>query len=137
MAVGFAALAAAGVIGGVTAVSLVGGQERPAEQVRTVSDEATVTPTADATSPGASALPTTAPAATPAAEPSKTAAKTTTRHRSQTVTEADPAPTEPTTEPTPTEEASGSSDLKPAPAGPPPSQPARCHDSAGYEIPCP
>lgn len=138
LAVGFAALAAAGVIGGVTAVSLTSGTDQPA-QVRTVSDEATTMPASSApASPTATAAPAAA-ASSPAAvsssaAPAKTAAKTTTRTRSRTVTEA--TTTEPAAEPTPTEEATGTADLKPDP-GPPPPTLKRCYNEHGDEVPCP
>ncbi|AYF32207.1 hypothetical protein CSH63_33170 [Micromonospora tulbaghiae] len=61
VAVGFAALAAAGVIGGVTALALVG-QQQPTQDVRTVSDEASATPTAQA-SPTVTGGPVASPAA--------------------------------------------------------------------------
>ncbi|MFI6329850.1 hypothetical protein ACIBBG_16305 [Micromonospora chersina] len=100
LAVGFAALAAAGVIGGATAVSLISQPDPAPQQVRTVSDEASTAPASEPaaptpTAPTATASPTAA-ASKPAAAPST---KSTTTRRQTTVTAPEQATADETTTP--------------------------------------
>ncbi|MEU4595470.1 hypothetical protein [Micromonospora aurantiaca (nom. illeg.)] len=119
VAVGFAALAAAGVIGGVTAVSLLG-QQQPTQNVRTVSDEASTTPTVEVSAPAAAASPRPtstegAVAATGKPTPQAPAATKTTAKSRSTVTDPGPA------EPVPTE-----AQTPPRATTPPPPPPFEC-----------
>ncbi|NBE80301.1 hypothetical protein [Micromonospora rubida] len=119
-AVGFAALAAAGVIGGVTAVSLVGGQEPARQDVRTVSDEASSTPTATATPTSATAAP--IPSPSEAAAGGKTRSTGKEKGTGKTVTDTDPA--DPATEPPAPPGNSAPEGVETPPALPPPPPPA-------------